>query len=164
MLGEQKLELYHRRFNHVSEKAIIEAYRLRKLDIPIARAMLSRRDFKGHRCAECGVSRPNRHHYSRHRDLDDDDQHMPRSYERGHCIVMDSHEFPSEPDLEGRTKRFNFTDVASGDVWSYAAKSYTVFPSILADFKRLVVDGPFGFRWLKFHSDSAKGLLSADCI
>jgi hypothetical protein len=34
VLGEQKMELYHRRFNHISEKAIIEAYRLRKLDKP----------------------------------------------------------------------------------------------------------------------------------
>jgi hypothetical protein len=164
VLGEQKMELYHRRFNHISEKAIIEAYRLRKLDIPIERAMLSRRDFKGRRCTECGLGKPNRHHYSRHRDPDDDDQHMPRPYERGHCIVMDSHEFPSEPDLVGNNKRFNFTDVASGEVWSYAAKSYTDFPSILSKFKRLVVDGPSGFRWLRFHSDSAKGFLSADCV
>ncbi len=33
------------------------------------------------------------------------------SYEVGHCIVMDSHEFTCEPDLGGNNKRFNFTDV-----------------------------------------------------
>ena len=93
----------------------------------------------------------NRHHYSRRRGLDDDDQHMPRPYERGHCIVMDSHEFPSEPDIEGNNKRCNFTDVASDEMWSYATKSYTDFPRILANFERLVLNGPFGFRWLKFH-------------
>ncbi len=101
------MELYHRRFNHISENAIIEAYRLRKLDIPIDRAMLSLRDFKDRRCTECEVGKPNRHHYSRHRYPDDDDQHMPRPCERGHCIAMNSHEFPSEPDLGDNNKRFN---------------------------------------------------------
>jgi hypothetical protein len=75
-------------------------------------------------------------------------------------IVSDSHEYTSEPDLLGNTIRFNFTDVASGDVWSYPAKTHSEFLDILKKFKHDIVDGPEGFRWIGFHSDSAKGYLS----
>ena len=135
---------------------------MRKLEgVSIERSMLNRKDAKLHRCSQCEVSRPNRRHYVRRRETDEDDQRMPAPFERGHCIVLDSHEYPSEPDLLGNIIRNNLTDVASGDVWSYAAKSHFGFEGILQRFKKEVVDGPGGFTWIHFHSDSAKVILSA---
>ena len=108
--------VWHRRLNHKDIKALVAAYRLRKLNINVERSMLNK-VFKRHRCSACGRGRPRRRVYQRHRDLDDDYPGLPKPSERGHMIVSDSHEYTSEPDLLGNTIRFNFTDVASGDVW-----------------------------------------------
>jgi hypothetical protein len=151
VLDNLKLDTIHRRLNHKPIKALLEARRLRKLNFPADRSVFAKSwDARKHVCDGCARGRPRRRIYHRRRDLDDEDPRMPKPFERGHMVVSDSHEFTNEPDLSGNIIRFNFTDAASGDVWSYPAKSHEGFDDILKRFYHDVVNGPEGFRWLRF--------------
>ena len=90
ILGESNVNMWHRRLNHKNIKALIAAYRLRKLNIPVERSVLNK-VFKGHSCSACGRGRPRRRVDLRHRDLDEDYPGIPKPFERGHMIVSDSH-------------------------------------------------------------------------
>ncbi len=145
VLDDLKLDTIHRRLNHKPIKALLEARRLRKLIFPADRSVFAKSwDARKHVCDGCARGRPRRRTYHRRRDLDDEDPQMPKPFERGHMVVSDSHEFTNDPDtdLSGNIIRFNFTDVASGDVWSYPAKSHEGFDEILKRFYHDVVNGP----------------------